>query len=130
MRNLQTATALLRRGNVVRIPRVKFSTGEIRDKFCVLLEDGGSFWRNGRIKGCLTTSKVPTPLKPWQVAVGQGFKILGEDQKGTTYIDCRNIIFLDEQQLRRCKIVGDLPDEIIFQFNNADEIAQCYERMA
>ncbi|MFA5948588.1 MAG: hypothetical protein WC806_06540 [Candidatus Gracilibacteria bacterium] len=123
------ATSLLKRGHVIRIPNVKFSTGEIRNKFCVLLEDGNSFWKNGKIKGCLTTSKIPTPLKPWQIAVGEGFKILGEDQKGTTYIDCRNTIFLKEQQIKQCKFVGNLPDEIIFQFNNADEIAQCYERM-
>jgi len=128
MRNLEIATQLLQKGSVLHIPRVEFSSGITKNKYCVLAEDGTAFWKKGYITGCLTTSKTPTPLKPWQVAVGKGFQILGDHQKKTTYIDCRNKINLRENQIKKCTHLSDLPDEIKILFDNALQIADAYEQ--
>jgi len=128
IRNLEIATSLLHKGSVLHIPSVIFSTGVTKSKYCVLTEDGNAFWKKGCIVGCLTTSKIPTPLKPWQVAVGEGFKILGPNQKGTTYIDCRNKISLKENQIKKCNYLGSLPNDIEILFDNALKMADAYEQ--
>lgn len=128
MRNLDIATKLIRKGSVLLIPDVRFSGGVIKSKYCVALEDGDAFWRKGRcILACFTTSRVPIKLRPWQVPVAPSYKILGESQTDTTYIDCRNRVFLIEQQIKRCKFVGQLPDEVWVLVSNAKEIADIYE---
>lgn len=128
MRNLGIATSLLHKGSVLHIPDVTFSTGITKNKYCVLTEDGNAFWRKGHITGCLTTSRVPTPLKPWQVAVGKKFKILGENQQGTTFIDCRNKINLKRDQIIKCTYINSLPNDIEILFDNALQIADAYEQ--
>lgn len=129
MRNLDIAVQLIRKGSVLLIPALKFNTtGEAKPKYCVALEDGDSFWKKGRcILACLTTSRAPVRLKSWQVPVASSYKILGDSQSKTTYIDCRNRIYLKEEQIKKCKHIGYLPDEILVIVDNAKKIADLYE---
>lgn len=128
MRNLEIAVQLIRKGSVLWIPSVTFNTGTTKAKYCVALGDGDSFWKRGRcILACFTTSKIPLELKPWQVPVAGSYKILGEHQEGTTYIDCRNRIFLKEEQIKRCKHISYLPDKVLVLVDNAKKIADLYE---
>lgn len=130
MKNLDIALRFVNKGSVLLIPQVTFDTGVTKAKYCVALEDGSSFWKRGRcLLACFTTSKPPGKLKSWQVEVPAEYKILGESQAKTTYIDCRNRINLTEDQIKKCKYIGELPPEILIKVNNANEIAEQYARL-
>lgn len=131
MRNLAIATQLIKKGSVLLIPAVKFDNSVTKAKYCVSLEDGDAFWKKGRcILACFTTSRVPKSLKPWQVPVSPKYKILGDSQTETTYIDCMNRIYLEEAQIKKCKFISQLPDEVFVLVMNASKIAEAYYRLS
>ena len=129
MRNLAIATSVIKKGTVLLVPDVKFPGGVVKSKYCVALEDGNCFWkRGGCLLACFTTSKPPSKLKSWQVPVAPMYKILGEDQSKTTYIDCRNRVFLRKEQIEKCHYISQLPDDILVMVENANNIADLHER--
>ncbi len=127
-KNTDITVQFFKRGTVILMPAVKFPGGTTKTKYAVLLEDGGALYKRGRITACLTTSRKFKRIKSWFVIAPAS--ILGKAKSGeTTTIDCLNRISLTEQQTKKCKFIGYLPDDIWEEVDEANQFATSYMRM-
>jgi len=123
-KSLDFSLQLFKKGTVIFIPAVPFSTGVTKAKFAILLENADVLYKRRTITACLTTSRKFRRFKSWFVVTSA--EILGKRKSEQTTIDCLNRIHLSEAQVKKCKFIGYLPQEILEEVEEANEYAEFY----
>ncbi len=112
---------LYKRGSVLCIPDFKFTTGEVRRKYCILMEDFEKERKTVII--ILTTTNLKYKNKKWTVFIPTSPS--EEFPKEDTLIDCNNWFALPKDKIleKKCKFVCSLKKETIDKINKSLEFA-------